>query len=206
MKLLTLTVLLIVFAFANAGKVEKMLLKSDSNVFDNIPESFMFLAEDKDVNLAFSVMMNGEYGQLVLSPVEKMRDLREVIFDFHKNVIYSHSLDENCCEAFDFDFGVDELVPFINEAWRDKKLIVDEPNLKIYNVDPGKEYAKFNVTFEDDKITEVTSTEWEFWDEMHTGVLSDVIAHEMLYPEEFIPYACLTPQACSSSKKKNLFY
>ena len=206
MKLIPILLISIIFAFSNAGMVEHMLLKQFSDVPDHFPSNFIFFAREKEFGIVFATLVNGDKNQLSLVPVQKMSYAREAYFDFADNKIYFNSIDEDCWEVLDYDLGVDNLTQFIDDAWQQKTAVVDEPMTKIYNVDPGKNYVKFNLTYFEDDLDTIKHSDWTEFGGMEAEMLSTIIDHKFEY-DIFLPGPCLKPKDFWNTKKySNLLY
>ena len=213
MKLFALTLLLLVVVLsANAGEIEKSFLKSnlksDLQITEHFPSSFMFLGQFDDYDApAFIFMMDGDNGRLAVTPIDKDDGLREVIYDFYNDKYYYHYLDENCCEVYHHHFGIYNLTQFLDKAWQNKSLLVDEPLRKVYEVFFGDGLVSFEVTYTNYVLTEIYTKDLYPFDDFGSGLLSNIIPHEIMSYQYFIPSACYSPEdECDVDNYSNLFF
>ena len=85
------------------------------------------------------------------------------------------------------------MTQFIDDAWQQKTAVVDEPITKIYNVDPGQDYVKFNLTYFEDDLDTIKHSDWSEFGGVEAEMLSTIIDHKFEY-DRFLPIPCLKPK------------
>ena len=212
MKLFTITLLLLAIFLTNAGEVGRNFLKSDANsdlkIPEHLPSSFLFLAQMKDYPEAFTVLVDSENAMLSLTPVDREDTTRELIFDFYNDKYYYHYLDEDCCELYHYHFGIDNLTEFLDEAWQNKTVLVDDQVTKVYEVFLGHGLFSFEVTYTNYVLTEILTKDQEDpFNDFKSGMLTDIVPHEFMIDHMFIPSACYSPEKeCNGYDYSNLFF
>ena len=212
MKLFTLTLLLLAIFLTNAGEVGRNFLKSDANsdlkIPEHLPTSFMFLAQEEDFGIAFTILVDGYGGKLAFTPIDKDKRTLEVIIDFYNDKYYYHYLDENCCELYHYHFGIDNLTEFLDEAWQNKTVLVDDQVTKVYEVFLGHGLFSFEVTYTNYVLTEILTKDQEDpFNDFKSGMLTDIVPHDIWFPHKFIPSACYSPEKeCYGYDYSNLFF